>query len=97
MSENISKHQPEHTLAILQRTLRRSDKIRGNVTILRAEEQSGKKYTIGEHNFEAEPLGPLTLIELDESGLGTAPDGTTVVIKGTAWLDNKKKNIGVCR
>ena len=94
---DISKHKGAHTLPVLLASVRRSDTIWGNVTAMRAEEQAGQKYTIGEHDFAADPLGKLTLIVLDDNGDGAAPDGTKIVVKGTAWIENQKKKIGVCR
>lgn len=96
MTRNISKYAATHTLEKLQSALRRSDTIRGNVTVLRAEEE-GEKYTIGEHDLDAAPLGSLTLIVLDANGNGTPPDGTALLVRGEAWVEGAKKRLGVCR
>ncbi|NCN83395.1 MAG: hypothetical protein GW808_03080 [Sphingomonadales bacterium] len=97
MSNHLSKHKGEHTLAVLQKTVRTSESKKGMLVEIRAEENGGKKYTIGEHDLFADDLPTLHIIVLDSSGNGIAPNGTSIKFTGKAWIENVEKAVGICR
>lgn len=97
MSTNISKHQPGHSLAVLQASLRRSETIRGRLKALRAEGEGADAYTIGEHDELADPTPRLELVVLDAQGNGTVPAGKAIQFKGEGWVAGAKTALAACR
>lgn len=93
---NKSKHEGAHALAQLQTNLRRSETIRGALTAIGARDIDGKKFTIGDHNYSPVKKRSLVLKE-DPNGNLPAPDGTTLVVRGTAYVGSSEKEVAIFR
>lgn len=93
---NKSKHKSGHDLAQLQTNLRRSESLRGAITAIAARAIDADKFTIADHSFTPVEKRSLVLKE-DPNGNMTAPDGSSLVIRGTAFIQNSSKKVAVFR
>lgn len=94
---NFSKHKPEHSLEVLQKTLRYAETIRRSLTKIRAEDVDGAKYTIGEHDRSVRPSKVPHLVAAKDDGSFAGPDGTELAFEGEAWIENTRKKVAVFR
>jgi hypothetical protein len=93
---NFSKHPPDTSATSLQGRLRWAEAIRGELTIVRAREDGGDRWTIGEHTSGSQ-VKKLHLVVKPEEGEPEPPEGTTLAFEGEAWIENEQATVLIFR